>query len=86
MSLQITLDGQSEAIVRSQLAQGHARSPEELIERALTAYSGTRIKGYSLGISRKTPAEAVTDIRELRAGVTLGGLKVKELTHKGHKY
>ena len=31
MSLQITLDGQSEAIVRSQLAQGHARSPEELI-------------------------------------------------------
>ena len=35
MSLQVTLDGQSEAIVRAQLAQGLARSPEEFIERAL---------------------------------------------------
>jgi hypothetical protein len=29
MSLQITLDGQSEAIVRAQLAQGHVRSAED---------------------------------------------------------
>ncbi|MFP5208655.1 MAG: hypothetical protein ACLGRW_05130 [Acidobacteriota bacterium] len=40
MSLQITIDGQSEAIVRAQLAQGNVRSPEELVERALQAYSG----------------------------------------------
>jgi len=37
MSLQITIDGQSEAIVRAQLAQGNVRSSEELVERALQA-------------------------------------------------
>jgi len=86
MSLQITLDGQSEAIVRAQLAQGHARSPEELIERALAAFSGTKARRYFLGTSRKTPSEAVSDIHELRSGITLDGLKAKDLAHEGHKY
>ena len=44
MSLQITIDGQSEAIVRTQLAQGNARSPEALVELALQAYSGNTSK------------------------------------------
>jgi hypothetical protein len=33
-----------------------------------------------------TPAEAVADILEVREGVTLGGLKIKDLIHEGHKY
>ena len=33
-----------------------------------------------------TPAEAVADILELRKGVTLGGLKIQDLIHEGHKY
>jgi len=86
MSLQITLDGQSEAIVRAQLAQGHANSAEDLIERALTVYSRLNTRRLSLGPSQKTPDEAVQDIRNLRIGITLAGLDVKDLAHEGHKY
>ena len=32
-----------------------------------------------------TPAEAVADIRELRKGVTLGGLRIKDLVNEGRK-
>jgi hypothetical protein len=35
---------------------------------------------------KKTPAEAVADIRELRKGVTLGGLKIRDLIDEGRKY
>jgi hypothetical protein len=86
MSLQITIDGQSEAIVRAQLAQGNVRSPEELVERALQAYSCNGAKRFFFGASRKSSAEAVADIHELRNTVSLGGLKIKDLTHEGHKY
>jgi hypothetical protein len=34
----------------------------------------------------KTPAEAVADILELRKRNRLGGLKIKDLIHEGHKY
>jgi hypothetical protein len=86
MSLQIKIDGQCEAMVRSQLAEGHARSPEELVERALAAYSANTSRQFSLGRSRKTAAEAVADIRELRKTVDLAGLKIEDLIHEGHKY
>jgi hypothetical protein len=33
-----------------------------------------------------TPAEAVADIRELRKGVTLGGLRIRDLINEGRKY
>jgi hypothetical protein len=35
---------------------------------------------------RQTPADAAADIRELRKGVTLGGLKIMELIREGRKY
>jgi hypothetical protein len=35
---------------------------------------------------KRTPAEVVAHIRESRKGVTLGGLKIKDLIHEGHKY
>ena len=79
MSLHITIDGQSEAIVRAQLAQGNARSPEELVERALQAYSGSAAKRFSLGALRKSFAEAVADIHELRNTVSLGELKIEDV-------
>lgn len=34
---------------------------------------------------KKTAAEAVAHIRESRKGVTLGGLRIKDLIHAGHK-
>jgi hypothetical protein len=33
-----------------------------------------------------SPAEAVADIRELRQGVTLGGLRIKDLVDEGRRY
>ena len=86
MSLQITIDGQSQAIVRAQLAHGNASSPEELVGRALEVYSRMIGARLSLGASRKSPAEAVADIYDLRNTVSLAGLKAKDLTHEGHKY
>ena len=35
---------------------------------------------------KKTPAGAVAHIRQSRKGVTLGGLKIKNLIHEGHRY
>ncbi len=35
---------------------------------------------------KKSPPEAVAHIRQSRKGVTLGGLKIKDLIHAGHKY
>jgi hypothetical protein len=35
---------------------------------------------------RKSPAEAVAHIRASRKGITLGGLKIRDLIHEGHKY
>jgi hypothetical protein len=35
---------------------------------------------------RRTPAEAVEHLREIRKGVTLGGLKIKDLINEGRKY
>jgi succinate dehydrogenase/fumarate reductase flavoprotein subunit len=86
MSLHVTLGGESEAIIRAHLEQGNARSPEELIERALTAFSSAMQRRYSLGRSQKTPAEAVSDIRKLRSRVSLGGIRVKDLAHEDHRY
>jgi hypothetical protein len=86
MSLHVTLGGESEAIIRAHLAQGNARSPEEVIERALTVFSGAKHRRYSLGRSQKTPAEAVSDIRKLRSRVSLRDIRVKDLAHADHKH
>jgi hypothetical protein len=86
MSLETTIDGQSEVIVRAQLAQGNMRSPEELVELALQAYSDNTSKPFSLGASRKSSAEAVAHIQELRNTVSPRSRKFKDLTREGHKY
>ncbi len=63
------------------LPAASASSPEEIVERALET-----IAEQEPAERKKTPAEAVTHIRESRKGVTLGGLKIKDLIHEGHKY
>ena len=44
------------------------------------------IRAVWLGSSLYTPEEAGRNIRELRRGVTLGGLRIKDLIHEGHCY
>jgi Arc/MetJ-type ribon-helix-helix transcriptional regulator len=83
MPLSVTLDSHGEELVSAQLRSGRYRSPEEVVTRALE----TLAEREPLAPRRKkTPAEAVADIRELRKGVTLGGLKIRDLINEGRKY
>lgn len=86
MSLQVTIDGKYEAIIRTQIATGQASSPEELVARALMVYVASGPGRFSLGSSQKSPSEAATDILRLREEIDLSGLKVRGLAHEGHKY
>jgi hypothetical protein len=37
-------------------------------------------------VRQRSVGEAIDAIRELRKGNSLGGLKIKDLVHEGHKY
>jgi Arc/MetJ-type ribon-helix-helix transcriptional regulator len=79
--MQVTLTPHAEELLNEQLARGRGRSPEEVVERALET-----LAEQPPAKREKTPAAAVAHIRESRKGVTLGGLKIKDLIHEGHKY
>ena len=85
--MNIRLNHHSEALLRAQLSQGRFRSPEEVIERALEvlAHGEPAVPVPAPGAPGPSPAQAVADILELRKGATLGGLKIKDLIHEGHK-
>ena len=83
MPLTLTLDSHGEQLVADQLRTGRYQSPEEVVTRALETLSE---KEPPAGQLKKTPAEAVADIRELRKGITLGGVKIKDLINEGRKY
>ena len=80
--MDIHLKPHCEQFIKEQLAKGGFRSPEDLVERAIEVFAE---RVYRSAAPPKTPAEAVTDILELRKGVTLGGLKIKDLIHEGHR-
>jgi hypothetical protein len=83
----VTLSPHAERLIREQLAHGAARSPEEVIERALESVAQSST--LSVSQSRRptqTPAEAVADILELQKRNALGGLKVIDLVQEGRKY
>jgi Arc/MetJ-type ribon-helix-helix transcriptional regulator len=81
----VTLTHHSEEIIQDQISSGAARSPEEAIERALENWAENSQRYWPLGPA-STPAEAVEEIRKLRKGVTLGGIKIKDLVNEGRKY
>jgi hypothetical protein len=56
-----------------------------VIERALEALTQKTPVAPSFTPEKMTAAQAVADILELRKGVRLGGLKIKDLIHEGHK-
>jgi len=85
MSNSVRLTPHSEALLQRQLATGPYRSPEEVVERALETLANSSEQSRPAS-STKTPAQAVADIREIRKGVTLGGLRIKDLIHEGHKF
>ena len=84
MSLTLTLDPHGEQLVAACLSSGRYCSPQEVVIRALETLAEKEAPtepGRTM-----TPSEAVADIRELRRGVTLGGLRIKDLIDEGRKY
>jgi hypothetical protein len=84
MPLTLTLDTHGEQLVAAYLRSGLYHSPEEVVTRALETLAAREPQAVSAGAM--SPAEAVADIRELRRGVTLGGLRIKDLINQGRKY
>ncbi len=79
----ITLTPEIERLINEELQSGHYHSAEEVIQRALQAL---RVQEQTAPDKLTECQEAAARIRELRHGVTLGGLKLKDLIHAGHKY
>jgi Arc/MetJ-type ribon-helix-helix transcriptional regulator len=84
MALTLTLDPHGEQLVAAHLRTGRYHSPEEVVNRALETLAEK--EPPIVPTQTMTPAEAVADIRELRKGVTLGGLRIKDLINEGRKY
>ena len=70
--------------VAAHLRSGRYHSPEEVVTRALETLAEK--EPPALPTRTMTPAQAVADIRELRKGVTLGGLRIEDLISEGRKY
>jgi Arc/MetJ-type ribon-helix-helix transcriptional regulator len=75
-----------EELLQKQLTRGSYRSPQEVIERALEALAQKESTPLHTGSAAKSPSEAVADILEIQERNRLGGLKIKDLIHEGHKY
>jgi len=60
-------------------AQDHGLTLDRYIENIVSVRSVAKIKRHSVG-------QAIDRIRELRKGNALGGLKIKNLIHEGHRY
>ena len=78
----INLKPETEQLLREELQNGHFRSVDEMIVEGVQA----RREGKPLSgeMRRKTPAEAVAHIRELRQGNRLpAGVTIKDLTNEG---
>jgi len=84
MPLTLTLNHHGEQLVAQHLRTGRYRSPEELVTCALENL--TEQQNLPQSSEKKPPAEAVAHIRQSRKAVNLGGLKIKDLIHAGHKY
>ena len=80
--MNVRLTPASEQLVKEQLAHGSFRSPEEVIQHALEVLA-ERVAAEVR--SENTAAQALADILN-RKGVTLGGIRIKNLTHEGHRF
>jgi len=80
MTVTLTLHG--EQLLRAALGREPGSAPEEVLERALESLAENEPQPQR----KKTAVEAVAHIRDSRRGITLGGLRIKDLIHEGHKY
>lgn len=79
----ITLKPDTERLINEELQSGHYKDAEEVIQRALQTLHAAHPASPS---QVHDCQEAAARIRELRQGVNLGGCKIQDLIHEGHKY
>ena len=78
----INLKPETERLVQEELQNGHFRSVDETIVEGVQARREAKPLAYE--VRRKTPAEAVAHIRELREGNRLpAGVAIKDLINEG---
>jgi Arc/MetJ-type ribon-helix-helix transcriptional regulator len=70
-----------EQLVQEALRSGRYRNEDEFLDQALSAWQKSDLRGHDLEKSQA----AAASIRELRKGVTLGGLKIKDLFAEGRR-
>jgi Arc/MetJ-type ribon-helix-helix transcriptional regulator len=70
-----------EQLVQEALRTGRYRDADEFLDEALSAWKKNEAESFDL---QKAQAAAAS-IRELRKGVTLGGLKIKDLIAEGRR-
>ncbi len=78
MSLEVKPE--TEQLVREEIRSGRFASVDDLITQGVLAW---RVQHRQPPAGKLTAAEAIARIRELRRGVTLGGLRVKDLASEG---
>jgi hypothetical protein len=86
-SMTVNLTPHGQELVEAALARGVGRSPEEVVERALEATTGTA-NGLSAE-ERERRRQAVAAMLAFREEyhLTLGpGERIQDLVHEGHKY
>jgi Arc/MetJ-type ribon-helix-helix transcriptional regulator len=83
--MRIELNPETERMVQEEIQRGHFRSLDDLIVQAVQALR-ERAANELPGSDARDAAEAVSRFRILRKGITLAGLKTKNLAHEGHRF
>jgi Arc/MetJ-type ribon-helix-helix transcriptional regulator len=81
----IELKPETERIVQEEIRRGHFRNIDELIVQGVQALH-EKASTQSSTRDARTAAEAVARLRVLRKGISLGGLRIKDLAHEGHRF
>jgi len=79
----VTLTDHAQELLQAALARRPGHGPAEVVETALAALVE---KDPPASAGTMTPDEAVADILELRKGISLGGLRIRDLINEGRKY
>jgi Arc/MetJ-type ribon-helix-helix transcriptional regulator len=79
--LMTDLKASHEKLVQDALRSGRYRDADEFLDEALSAWKKSESQGRDL----KKSQAAAQSIRELRKGVTLGNLKIKDLVAEGRR-
>jgi hypothetical protein len=81
--MNVILSGHAEELLDAALARRPGADPAEVPESALQALVEKDLPAAPLNMM---PDEAVADLRNLRKGLTLDGVRIKDLINEGRKF